>query len=108
MLNWFRMNSMKANPGKFQFIGLGAENIAPLNSNFASKIISSFSEVKLLEITIDNQLKFKKNIEDLCKKVFFKLHFLWRIRRCLADEKASFLANAFIDCQFDYALFALF
>ena len=90
MLDWFKINSMKANPGKFQFMVLGVKNIAPFNLNINGKIIPSSNEVKLLGITIDNQLKFKKHIEE-------------RIRGYLTAEKARILAYAFIDSQFNYA-----
>ena len=93
---------MKANPGKFQFMVLGVKNIVPFNLNINGKIIPSSNEVKLLGITIDNQLKFKKYIEELCKKSSYKLHALRRIRGYLTVEKARILANAFIDSQFNY------
>ena len=97
------VNSMKANPGKFQFMVLGVKNIAPFSLNVNGKIIPSSNEVKLLGITIDNQRKFKKHIEELCKKASYKLHALRRIRGYLTVEKARILANAFIDSQFNYA-----
>ena len=103
VLDWFKINSMKANPGKFQFMVLGVKNIAPFNLNVNGKIIPSSNEVKLLGITIDNQLKFKKHIEELCKKSSYKLHALRRIRGYLTVEKARILAYAFIDSQFNYA-----
>ena len=64
-LNWLKTNSMKTNPGKFQFMVLGFGNIAPLNLNVMRKIVRCSSEVKLLEITTDNRLRFKKHIKDL-------------------------------------------
>ena len=54
-------------------------------------------------ITIDNELKFNKHIEDLCKKASYKLHALRRRRGYLKVEKARILANAFIESQFNYA-----
>ena len=87
---------MKANPGKFQFIVLGVKNIAPFRLNVNGKIIPRSNEVKLLGITVDNELKFKNHIEDLCKKASCKLHALRRIRGCLTVGKARILANAFI------------
>ena len=57
----------------------------------------------MLGITIDNELKFKKHIKDLCKKASYKLHALRRIRGYLTVEKARILANSFIDSQFNYA-----
>ena len=94
---------MKANPGKFQFMVLGVKNIVHFTINVNGKIIPCSNEVKLLGITIDNELKFKKHIEDLCKKASYKLHALRRIRGYLTVEKARILAKAFIDSQFNYA-----
>ena len=60
-------------------------------------------EIELLGVVIDNQLKFKKHIENLCKKASFKLHVLHRIRKFLTIGKARIVANAFINSQFNYA-----
>ena len=94
VLDWFKINSML----------LGVKNIVHLTINVNSKIIPCSNEVKLLGITIDNELKFKKHIEDLCKKASYKLHALRRIRGYLKVEKARILANTFIDSHFNYAL----
>ena len=102
MLDWFKINSMKTNLGKFQFMVLGVKNIAPFRLNVNGKIPCS-NEVKLLGMTIDNQLKFKKHIEDIYKKASDKLHALKRIRGYLTVEKTRILYNAFIDSQFNYA-----
>ena len=48
-------------------------------------------------------MKFKKGIENLCKKASFKLHVLHKIRKFPAIERARTLANAFINSQFNYA-----
>ena len=87
---------MKTNPGKFQFMVLGVKNIASFRLNVNV-------EVKLLGMFVDNKLKFKKHIEDLCKQASYKLHALRRIRGYLTVKKARMLANAFIDSQFNYA-----
>ena len=55
--NWFRMNSMLANAGKFQMIFLESS----INNNniifiVENKHIKSNNEVKLLAITIDHKL----------------------------------------------------
>ena len=103
MLDWFKVNSMKANLAKFQFRVLGTKNIVHFTINVDCKIIPCSNEVKLLGITIGDELKFKKHIEDLCKKASYKLHALRRIRGYLVVEKARILANAFFDSQFNYA-----
>ena len=68
-----------------------------------TKIIPCSNEVKLPRINIDNELEFKKHIENLCKKASYKLHSHRRIRGYLTIEMARILANAFNDSQFNYA-----
>ena len=102
-MDWFKINSLRANPGKFQFMGPGGNKNDCFNLNVAGKVIPSSSEVKLLGITIDYDLKFKKHINELCRKASYKLHALQRIRRYLSVDKAKLLANAFIDSQVNYA-----
>ena len=82
---------------------LGGNKNDCFNFNAAGKVIPSSSEVKLLGITIDYDLKFKKHINELCRKASYKLHALQRIRRYLSVDKAKLLANAYIDSQFNYA-----
>ena len=102
VLYWFQVNSLKANPGKFQFIILEDKKNNTFVLNIHEKEMKNSSEVELLDITIDRQLKFKKHIDNLCRKVSYKLHALRRIRNFLTLEKAKMLANAFINIQFNY------
>ena len=64
--------------------------------NMGKKKIDSSTEVSLLGVKIEKQLKFKIHIEELCRKDAYKLHALRRIRKYLTVEKAKLLANAFI------------
>ena len=89
---------MKTSLDKFQFMVPGAKNMAPFRLDVTGKIIPCSNEVKLLKITIDSELKFKKHIDDLCKHL---------IKYMLSGEyltvaNAKILANAFIDSQFNH------
>ena len=99
VMDWFKINSLKTKPGKFQFLVLDANKNESFNLNVAGKVILSSIEVKLLEITINYELKFKKHINELCRKASYKLYALQRIRRYLSVGKVRLLANAFIDIQ---------
>ena len=70
MLYWFQVNSLKANPGKFQFMILGDKNNNVLNIH--DKEIKNASVVELLGITTDSRLKFKKHLDNLCRKTSYK------------------------------------
>ena len=103
LLDWFKFNSLKANHDKFQFMVLGANKNKSFSINVRKISIPSKNEVILLGITINNELKFNKHIEDLCKQASFTLHALRRIRKYLGIEKARILANLFIESHFNYA-----
>ena len=104
VLYWFQVNSLKANPVKFQFIILGDKNNNTFVLNILEKEIKTSSEAELLDITIDSQLKFKKHVDNLCRNASYKLDALRRIRKFLTVEKAKMLANAFVNSQFNYTL----
>ena len=103
VLAWFNINSLKANPGKSQFMVLGTKEADSFVLNIGKSKTESSTEVTLLGVKIDKQLKFKSHIEELCRKAAYKLHALRRIRKYLTVEKAKLLANAFINGQFTYA-----
>ena len=62
VLNWFKINSMVANPAKFQimFLGQGITN-KELNFKIDNITLSCSTEVKLLGIFIDEKLNFEKH-----------------------------------------------
>ena len=100
---WFNINSLKANPGKFQFMVLGTKEDDSFVINITKNKIKSSTEVTLLVVKIDKQLKFKSHIEELCRKAAYKLHTLSRIKKYLTVEKSKLLANTSINSQFNYA-----
>ena len=103
VMEWFKINSLKANPGKFQFMVLGSKDERSFNIHINNVQIKNSNKVTLLGIIIDKNLTFKKHISELCRRASHKLHTLRRIRKYLTVEKAKLLANAFINSQFSYA-----
>ena len=103
VMEWFKINSLKANPGKSQFMVLGSKDERSFNTHINNAQIKNSNEVTLLGIKIDKNLTFKKHFSELCRRASYKLHTLRRIRKYLTVEKAKLLANAFINNQFIYA-----
>ena len=103
VMKWFKINSLKANPGKFQFMILGNTDERSFNIHINTVKIKNSNEVTLLGIKIDKNLTFKKHISELCRRASYKLHTSHRIRKYLTVEKAKLLANAFINSQLNYA-----
>ena len=58
ILNWFRCNSMKANPDKFQFIILGPSDDKCFILNINAIETRNTTEVELLRVTINHKLNF--------------------------------------------------
>ena len=75
----FNIKSLKANPDKFQFMVLETKEDDSFFLNIGENKIESSTEVMLLGVKIDKQLKFKSDIEELCRKSAYKLHALHRI-----------------------------
>ena len=103
ILNWFRLNSFKANPGKFQFMIFGDKSHHKHELKINSIKVEASDDVLLLGTTIEKKLTFKQHVENLYRKGQYKLHSLRRIKRFLTIETAKMLGNAFIDSQFNYA-----
>ena len=81
ILNSFRLNSLKANPGKFQFMILGDKSHHKHILKINLIKIEASDDILLLGITIDKKLTFKQHIENLCRKAQYKLYALRRIRK---------------------------
>ena len=103
ILKWFRINSLKANPGKFQIMILGKKQCNKVKLIINSIVINESNAVELLGITIDNILTFNEHINNLCRNASYKLYALRRIKKYLTQDQAKRLYNAFINSQFNYA-----
>ena len=67
ILKWFKVNSLKQNPGKFQFLILGTNTDIKINLFLDGNKIEKSQEVFLLGITIDDKLSFKRHVENISK-----------------------------------------
>ena len=79
VMKYFKINSLKANPGKFQFMVLGNKDERSFNIHINNVKIKNSNEVTLLGIKIDKNLTFKKHISELCRRTSYKLHTLRRL-----------------------------
>ena len=75
LLKWFRINSLKANPGKFQFIILGKKTRNSVKLIINTTEIEESRKVVLLGITIDNLLIFNEHIDNLCRMIINQMHY---------------------------------
>ena len=105
ILMWFRINSLKANPGKSQFMIVGKKQCNKVKLIINSIVINESDAMELLGIIIDNILTLNEYINNLCRHASYKLYALRRIRKYLTQHQAKLLYNAFINSQLNYASF---
>ena len=96
LLKWFRINSLQANPGKFQFMVLGKKKRNSAKSIINTTEIEESRKVVLLGTTIDNLLIVNEHIHDLCRTANYKLHVLRRI--CNAFIIANLIMPRWCGC----------
>ena len=99
VLDWFRINEMKANDDKCHLIVANEENISLA---LERDVIKSSDSVKLLGVSIDKQLNFNEHVSKLCKKGNQKLHALARVSKYLSKDKLRIIMKTFIESQFNY------
>ena len=100
LVKWFCDNYFKANADKFHL--LISNHSKGLTIQVEKEIIECCSSVKLLGVTIDNELKFGMHVSKLCKKASHKLHALARISNYMCQDKLRILMKAFFESQFGY------
>ena len=100
LIKWFSDNYLVMNADKSHLlVTKHHENVFLEVDN---EIIEGSKAVKLLGITIDNQLNFTEHVSKICKKVSMKLHALARISSLMNQQKLKMLLKAFLESQLSY------
>ena len=101
ILNWFKINGLVANPGKFQVMFLG--HFQPISTFRIGNIsVKVKNQVKLLGIIIDDKLRFNSHVDSKCQNAANKISALRRIRPFISLKTAKTLCNAYIFSNFNY------
>ena len=103
-IEWFKMNDMIVNPGKFQAIII-KKNSKMKDSyppNIKDQKINSANCVKVLGIEIDNKLCFEQHISTLCKKASNQLNAIGGIQKNMGFKEKEILLNSFVYSNFNY------
>ena len=92
---------MVLNSGKFHFMYF-VQNT--LNETFVcdNTEMKNSNEEKILGVIIDNKLRLKSHVKNLCKKASQKIWTLLRLINYLNDSEKKMIFNALIKSQFSY------
>ena len=74
ILKRFKVNSVKPNPSKFQFMILGTNTEINVNLFLDGNKIEKSQELQLLGKTINDKLSLKTHIKNIYRKAKYKLH----------------------------------
>ena len=99
ILRWFSLNSMVANPEKFQVMFLGVNDNLDISFEISGINISATNTVKLLGVEIDHKLTFSVH-KGICNRVSNQTKAFLRIRRYINLSKASLICNAYVFSHF--------
>ena len=95
------MNCMKLNTDKCHLFVSGNKN-EYMWAKLDGGIVWESNDVELLEVTIDNNLRFDKHVSNICLKANRKLSALTRVAKFVPFKKRRILFKAFIESQFKY------
>ena len=100
-LKRFEDNNMKMNSGKC-YLFISGNKYEQMWAKIGDDKIWESRTVKLLDITIDNELKFYVHISNVYMKAQRKLTVLTRIKKYLDFDKLQILFKTFFESQFKY------
>ena len=103
-MNWFKRNSLKGNPEKFQSMLISSHgcDVDGLMINVENTIISSSEAMKVLGVKIDDKLNFTEHISDVCTKTGRQLNILQRLKKVLDYKIRMTIYKSFIMSKFNY------
>ena len=95
------MNYMKLNTGKCHLL-ISGNNNEYMRAKLDQDIVWESNDVELLGVTVDNNLRFDKQVSNVCLKANRKLSALTRVAKFVPFKKRLILFKAFIESQFKY------
>ena len=93
LLQWFKDNRMKANPGKYHLMINNSKKSFQIK--IGNETVSNSKCEKFLGVKVDHELNFNKHVSSLCKKASQKLNTLSRIASCMTFDQRSLILNSF-------------
>ena len=108
LYKWLTANKLSLNVTKTEFLLIGSNQILKSISNHQHNIsiaenqIKQVSDSKTLGIIVDENLNWKKNTDNICKKITSGLGAVRRIKEFVDQKTLLSIYNAIIQPYFDY------
>ena len=103
---WMTANKLKLNENKTEALVVYASSarLKPLDTplGVGEGTVKLASTARNLGVILDNHLSLDDHVRSICKKAFFHLHRISRIRKYLTQSAIRQLVHAFVTSQLDY------
>jgi hypothetical protein len=101
-MKWFELNSMKANASKFQLMFLDRQNTLNSSITVGGSDIKATKSVNVLGVELDENLKFKTHIDEICGQAGKQINALKRIKHYLDRDSKKIIYNSYINSNFNF------
>ena len=85
---------MKRNPNKYEAMVLGKATVDELNFKCDNITVPLSSEIELLGVTVDNELKSENHICSICRKVSQQVAVLQRLKIILSFKSKKKISTS--------------
>ena len=104
MLDWFKNNSLQANPSKFQSMLLKNKTVNADDFNIIvdNDILNLTDDMTVLGINIANKLNFNSHVSSMCNRAGRQLNVLQRLKDSLVYASRLSINESFIMSNFNY------
>ena len=104
LLDWFKNNSLEANPTKFQSMILKNKKAIADDVDIIvnDTMLNLTDDMTVLGITIDSQLNFNVHVSNMCNKAGRQLNVLQRLKGSLDYSSRLSIYKSFIMSNFNY------
>jgi hypothetical protein len=105
VLLWMQQNTLQNNVGKLDAVSADGTKHSPatLSLVIGADVIIPFPCVKNLGVVIDSHLSLEAQIRSVCKKAFYQIRRISRIRKFLDLPTCNSLVCALVSPHLDYA-----
>ena len=94
---------MDANPAKFQCTVLGKNNKENFSIHVQDNVISPQNYIKVLGVSLDNNLNFKIHISNICRMASRQITAFKRVAKHLNVSNRELTYKSFIASNFSYS-----
>ena len=99
--NRLSINISKSN---YMLINFSGKNSRDLNLKIGENNINRVKNTKILGIIVDDSLRFKDHIENMCRNINSKIGLLTRLKKFLPKEFLNIIFKATIQPKIDYGI----